>query len=105
MRLLSQREDNNCPPASVGQLFQLLQQDLDSIPTQTLVSLVQSVRQRCLEDRAATGVTDRPTMQRLFFFSFFYSSSFALFLLLLQEWCLFNRYFVTFNSMRIKLYE
>ena len=54
--LLGRRVRQNHPPAAnVAQLFQLLQQEWQAIPQQTLVNVVQSMRRRCVECVAVQG--------------------------------------------------
>ena len=47
--------DNRLPAANLAQLFQFLQQEWNAIPQQTLVTLVQSMRKRCVECLTANG--------------------------------------------------
>ena len=47
--------DNHLPAANSDQLFQFLQQEWNAIPQQTLVTLVQSMRKRCVECLTANG--------------------------------------------------
>ena len=47
--------DNHHPAANLAQLFQFLQQEWNAIPPQTLVTLVQSMRKRCVECLMANG--------------------------------------------------
>ena len=47
--------DNHFSAANLAQLFQFLQQEWNAIPQQTLVTLVQSMRKRCVECLTANG--------------------------------------------------
>ena len=47
--------DNHPPAAKLAQLFQFLQQEWNAIPQQTLVTLVQSMKKRCVECLMANG--------------------------------------------------
>ena len=53
--LVRRVHDNHPPAANLAQLFQFLQQEWNAIPQQTLVTLVQSMRKRCVECLMANG--------------------------------------------------
>lgn len=54
--LLARRvNDRHPPPESTAQLFEILQREWMNLPQHTLVTLVESMRRRCMECVAANG--------------------------------------------------